>query len=46
MVHGKVGKNGILTKGILSSDLGKQHYGGIEKIMKHGGWESKIKMKI
>ena len=32
MVHGIVGKIGILTKGILLTDLGKQYYGGIEKI--------------
>lgn len=43
VAHGIVGKIGILTKDILSWDLGKQHYGGIKNIMKHGGWESKIK---
>lgn len=33
----------VHMKAILSWDLGKQHYGGIKNIMKHGGWESKIK---
>lgn len=36
-------KNWYINKGYTIMGSGKQHYGGIKNIMKHGGWESKIK---